>query len=269
MRAQSMPVKHSAFSLIELSLVLVILGLLTGGILAGQALIRAAELRSVSNDFNRYNTAIYTFRDKYFALPGDMTNATSFWDSAGGDGKNATCYSTVPTPATRTCNGNGDGGIDSRNADLGGNYAGAEPLNAWKHLSNAGLIEGSYPAITTGNAYPLMILGVTMPRSRISNAGFMIADTRTGWSNGLTGSRLGNTLFFGALDANAGVRNPVISPEEAWNIDTKMDDGNAETGRIVIDSYSTAVGCYTGTSPNRTYALSTSGTQCALRYLIM
>jgi len=83
-------VKHSdkktAFSLVELSIVLVILGLLTGGVLTGQNLIRAAELRAVTTEFNAYQTAANTFKDKYFAIPGDMTNATDFWGSAGGDG---------------------------------------------------------------------------------------------------------------------------------------------------------------------------------------
>ena len=68
-----------AFSLVELSIVLVILGLLVGGILSGQSLIRAAQLRSVTADYTRFVTAVNTFRDKYFALPGDMTNAQSVW----------------------------------------------------------------------------------------------------------------------------------------------------------------------------------------------
>ena len=81
------------FSLVELSIVLVILGLLTGGILAGQSLIRASELRAVSTEFQRYVAAVNTFRDKYFMLPGDMSNATAFWgedaaqcDTAAADG---------------------------------------------------------------------------------------------------------------------------------------------------------------------------------------
>ena len=64
------------FSLVELSIVLVILGLLTGGILAGQSLIRAAELRSISTDYSRYIAAVQAFRDKYFALPGDSLART-------------------------------------------------------------------------------------------------------------------------------------------------------------------------------------------------
>jgi len=68
--------KRSAFTLVELSIVLVILGLLVGGTLTGQSLIHAAELRSVVKDYEKYKTAMHVFEDKYFALPGDMTNAT-------------------------------------------------------------------------------------------------------------------------------------------------------------------------------------------------
>lgn len=96
------------FSLVELSIVLVILGLLTGGILAGQSLIRAAELRSVASEHQRYVTATKSFQDKYFSVPGDMKNATSFWGAAdGGDGLGTDCFNVKSTTAT-TCNGNGD-----------------------------------------------------------------------------------------------------------------------------------------------------------------
>ena len=68
-----------AFSLVELSIVLVILGLLVGGILSGQSLIRAATLRSFVKQHEQHYTAVMSFRDKYSQLPGDMNNATQFW----------------------------------------------------------------------------------------------------------------------------------------------------------------------------------------------
>ena len=126
--------KQSAFSLVELAIVLVILGLLAGGVLSGQSLIRAAELRSISTDYNRYTTAVASFRDKYFALPGDMPNAIDFWTAA-----HATPATCIDTPSTdkKTCNGDNNGKID---LSAGSN----EPFRFWQHLTNAGLIEGSY-----------------------------------------------------------------------------------------------------------------------------
>ena len=103
------------FSLVELSIVLVILGLLTGGILTGQTLIRAAELRSVNADVQRFQAATRTFQSKYFAFAGDMRNATDFWGAAdGNDGLGDDCYaidSTILADAAQTCNGDGNGEI--------------------------------------------------------------------------------------------------------------------------------------------------------------
>ncbi|MFZ4540311.1 MAG: hypothetical protein ACOYNL_00695 [Rickettsiales bacterium] len=78
-----------------------------GGILSGQALIRASELRAVSTEYARYTTAAYTFRDKFFALPADMSNATSFWGTA------AACPGTSADVRTTsaTCNGDGYGNV--------------------------------------------------------------------------------------------------------------------------------------------------------------
>src|SRR5437660_1073388 len=96
------------FTLLELSIVLVIIGLLIGGIFVGQSLIHNAQLNAVISEFNRYQTAVQSFKQQYNTLPGDMSNATSFWGSAGGTGSDATCAVVVSTTAA-TCNGNGDG----------------------------------------------------------------------------------------------------------------------------------------------------------------
>lgn len=131
---------QSGFSLVELSIVLVILGLLTGGILGGQALIRAAELRSVSTEYQRWTTATQTFRDKYFALPGDMTNATAFWGALdGNNGIGPDCRG--ESTGLPTCNGDGNGRIESNTESAVSTH---EKWLIWRHLVNAGLIEGSY-----------------------------------------------------------------------------------------------------------------------------
>lgn len=246
--------KYRAFSLVELSIVLVILGLLVGGVLSGQSLIRAAELRSVTTDFTRYQTAIYSFRDKYFALPGDMTNATAFWGSAGGTGSDMTCYDTASTDA-RTCNGNGDGQI----AGLTLPAVYSEPNRSWQHLANAGLIEGRY---TGQNVAPTV--GVTAPRGRISNTGFFLVHVVYGGNFGesFSNDSNGNQLFFGATTAV--FRDPALKTEEAWNLDTKIDDGRPATGILQTDTtFSSA--CFTGIHPTAVYALNVSSIACSLR----
>jgi prepilin-type N-terminal cleavage/methylation domain-containing protein len=236
------------FSLVELSIVLVILGLLTGGILAGQSLIRAAELRSITTDFNRYTAATLAFRDKYFALPGDMTNATAFW---GKDNARCTTHTgTTTTPGT--CNGTGDGVIFFNSS--GSVYEG---LRAWQHLANAGLVEGSYLGYDTdGDDHA--DLGINIPRARISDAGFsfdmpsMIAYT------GRTAPT--NVIGFGSLNDGYGSAWEAIKPAEAWNIDTKMDDGKPGTGKLA--AYADQ-GCATTTvASTAVYALTLTTNLC-------
>jgi prepilin-type N-terminal cleavage/methylation domain-containing protein len=99
---------NKAFSLIELVVVLVIIGLIVGGITSGQNLIRSAQLQSVVTDKKKYESAIAAFQERYFQLPGDMNNATDFWGAA--HTTEATCVTTVST-GEETCNGDGNGKI--------------------------------------------------------------------------------------------------------------------------------------------------------------
>src|SRR5689334_20830022 len=75
---------ESGFTLIELSIVLVIIGLIVGGVLVGQDMIKAAQIRATVAQIEKYNTAVNTFRNKYNALPGDMSNPTYFFPSVTG-----------------------------------------------------------------------------------------------------------------------------------------------------------------------------------------
>lgn len=234
-----------AFSLVELSIVLVILGLLTGGILAGQSLIRASEIRAVSTEYNKYMTAMYSFRDKYFALPGDMNNASKFWGARdGNDGYGADCRS--ETSAAGTCNGNGNGTIIM--------YDGVDPVASsytfenyltWDHLSKAGLIEGTYTGnAATGGSNTICVStfgaipGCNVPKSKLG----------TGmWNIIYYGRRSGDAYLFDGqydhalmLTSGPGWVNPLgglLTPEEAWNLDTKMDDGKPGLGKIVASRW--------------------------------
>src|SRR3954468_8091893 len=81
---------RNGFTLIELSIVLVIIGLVVGGVLVGRDLMRAAELRAVVSDFDRFQTALYTFQSKYNCLAGDCAYTTRFFPTVlngNGDGE--------------------------------------------------------------------------------------------------------------------------------------------------------------------------------------
>lgn len=248
----------AAFSLVELSIVLVILGLLTGGILSGQSLIRAAEIRSVSTDIARYTTALHTFRDKYRALPGDMRNAVRFWGAQAGattDGTDSTCTAlTAAATGTATCNGNGDGMIG-----LHGASTDHERFRIWQHLANAGLVEGTYSGVRGSSSTDDPDIGTNVPASKISNAGFYL-HYRSVHPDFFAGN-YGHFFTIGG-DTNNWTLGPFVKAEEMWNIDTKLDDGRPQYGNIRSRALSGGTTASCVTSSNITtaeYALSSTG----------
>ena len=253
---------RTAFSLVELSIVLVILGLLTGGILAGQSLIHAAELRAVSTEYNRYYSAAMAFRDKYFMLPGDFNNAQAFW------GQSTSCGGAA---ATGTCNGNADGQIGPAAALS----TTGEDFQFWNQLALAGLIEGTYTGVAGSGGPNHSIIGTNVPKSKLNTGGWGAYYTGkiTSVSTTTYQADYGNELFFGAATATTFNTAAVFKPEDAWNLDTKMDDGKPGTGKIL--AYDAVGFTNTGsctTSANNTdytgaYNLSSSTLACSLFFV--
>lgn len=250
-----------AFSLVELSIVLVILGLLVGGILAGQSLIRAAELRSVISDYQRYKTATATFRDMYFGLPGDITSATLLW---GKD--NAACTGHSGTAATPgTCNGDGDLVMEQGAAN-----GTSENFQFWKQLSLAGLIEGTYSGLSGPGSGHDAVLGTNTPRSRINTAGW---STRGDYGNNFAGDawsfagNYGNIDNFGSDNGVYGMEGAVLEPEEAWNIDTKLDDGKPGMGMVYGQNWGACSTATSATDRSKDYKLDTTSAVCSLWFL--
>jgi prepilin-type N-terminal cleavage/methylation domain-containing protein len=126
----------NGFTLIELSIVLVIIGLIVGGVLVGQNLIRAAEVRGTITQVEKFNTATNTFRGKFNALPGDMNAAT------------AATFGFTPRGTSRG-EGDGNGILEGVNASspLGIRESTGETVMFWVDLSSAAagkLIEGGF-----------------------------------------------------------------------------------------------------------------------------
>ena len=249
--------KH-AFSLVELSIVLVILGLLVGGVLSGQSLIRAAELRAVTSEYQRYYTAAQTFRDKYFAIPGDFNNAQAFW------GQSTLCGG---ASATGVCNGNGNGTIEPGAAI----NATGEIFQFWRQLALAGLIEGTY----TGAAGPTAptagwdtIPGTNAPKSRVGIAGWGTRNLASyGGDTCTPAADYGNLLSFGGIAPGYIPTNQnVLKPEEAWNIDTKIDDGKPDSGRVIAACWGVCTNGASTSDTTASYALSTSSLSCMIYF---
>ncbi len=232
---------HKGFTLVELSIVLVILGLLVGGVLAGQALIRISELRAISSEYEKYRTSIGAFKVKYMAIPGDMPNAVQFWGAATGstaDGTDASCMAYTTATSPNTCNGDGDNLVAE---DSGTTH---ELLRAWQHLSNAGMVEGSYTGVPSGGGQEI---GVNVPTSKLSGSGWMI--------QGL-GNYSGNAIFFAAKYGNVLNVGPLtggsVTGQEAFMIDQKMDDGKPNTGRMLAYKHAVAPECVAASNTDYT-----------------
>jgi hypothetical protein len=232
----------------------------------GQSLIRAAELRSVVDDFEKYRLAVIIFEDRYRYLPGDMPNAAQIWGIAGGTtGNDTTCFNATSN-GTTTCNGNGNGRLE--HCDNSAACNAPEWFHAWVQLKNAGLVEGSYTG-RRGADPRQAVPGVNVPRSKVSNGGFTlmsisIPNDSAVWYSG----DYNPMLFFGAQSSTFETYELILKAEEAWNIDTKLDDGRPGLGRV--RTFHTNANCVTPTGDaNQTtanYNLTASAIACALIY---
>ena len=235
--------RRSGFTLIELSIVLVIIGLIVGGVLVGQDLIRAAEVRSAIAQVEKLNTGVNTFRGKFNAIPGDMATsiATQFGFS------NASCAGTA---------GLRDGnGVLEGNAGSGSLLqAGGETGLFWNDISSSvagNLIDGSFSTATcTGTPSPASTAFTSyFPPSKLGRGAYLYVYANGGFN------------FYGMSTISAVASGVVtsgvsLSVMQAYNIDTKMDDGRPTTGNVLAQHLTG------GAVTNATNAGTASATTC-------
>jgi len=213
-----------------MSIVLVIIGLIVGGMLVGQSLISAAAARAQVTQIEKYNQAVNTFYGKYGYLPGDIPPV------------NAVQVGLSPSVASRTYGsnsfGNGDGVIATVSGGPEGLGNGQEFYFFWEDLLTAGLI-----------ADPLLTLtGTTHPCT--AGGGFCVVSARIGQGNavyvysggnddGGTGSWVSTNINYWGLsvpveeDSGFAISNPGLTVSQAQAIDQKIDDGMPITGRVI------------------------------------
>jgi len=204
------------FTLIEIAIVLVIIGLLLGAVIKGEELIRAARVRNLITQQQDIKAAFYGFQDRYRALPGDYASAAA----------NLNCGTTA------CVNGDGNGRIEAPNAT--GIH---EELLVWSQLSAAGFVNGSYTAGAT-DAIPT---DANSPKNAYSVYMQLAYDNNYG---GGTSPAKHNLKTGGHI--------PVEIIAEA---DRKIDDGNPYTGAFQFSPYAppgstapTAASCVNGTA---------------------
>lgn len=191
------PRGEAGFTLIEIAIVLVIIGLLLGGVLQGQQLIENSRVRSATNDFNGIAAGAFSYQDRYGRLPGDDPNASS--ERGGNWPENS--------------EGGGNGVIDGALEKTFDPDPGSEVAKFFQHLRAAGFINGD-PTLTGTQALPQNPFGGL---TSITNQ--LVMQPADG--AGLGGMK---------------VCMSNVSGSAATALDTQLDDGNPGSGRFRAQS---------------------------------
>jgi len=213
------------FTLVELSIVLVIIGLLIGGILVGQSLIESAKMQSFVRQMAQYDALAATFKTKYDQLPGD---SASFGCTAALDGSTNVC---------------GNGTIEDLVVATS-HYFAAESSLYWKQLSDSGFKPSGVSFVKAIPATNTVTINQNVPKAQIGTAGVVVFGTTTTGNSYLVGGYTNNSLFNLA---------PGISAIDAMAYDSKTDDGVANAGSVQssgLTGCNTVPATYTVTSSN-------------------
>ena len=251
------------FTLIELSIVLVIIGLIVGGVFVGSDLIKAAQRRSIVSAHLDFEVRWNTFKLKYACIPGDCGSAAQIF------GTSAACpASTSPG----TCNGNNDGWINWVSIPI-------ESTLIWNHLNLADLANGYvgdeptlqaayYVVAPTKDRFQYWFLGGSVGRYAQLYPSVVCDNTGTDMQGIALQSAGQNTPGQGFAPNVA-----IDTVFNTYSIDVKFDDGRPCSGRFhasggVLSGAAVRQTCITGTSTASVYDLTQTAINCIQTYKI-
>lgn len=199
--------KQQGFTLVELAIVLVIIGLIVSSVLVGQDLIRSAELRATTKQYQEYQVAVNTFINKFGQIPGDV-DGDQFGLTGDCDGGAGT--------------GDQNGLITSNGSATAVTTHDGEIACFWSNLTSS--ITGYIPGTFDGDEPAANVIGENLPQMKLGTRGW-----------GVYGVSGVNYFTTGVVTAalNAYDTEVVFVPIDAFNIDDKIDDGQPATGNVV------------------------------------
>ncbi len=202
--------QQSGFTLVEIAIVLVIIGLLLGGVLKGSELIAGAKVKNLIADFNGISVMVYGYQDKYRGFPGDQNQSqvdNNFGLTAVAGGP-----ATVGPTATLN-NGRLDG---TWNTGTPGTAGTTETELFWQHVRLANLASGA-TVLTDPNYYPTNADG-----------------GRIGIESGLDSTTGVSTPFIAGMTGAFYVCSDNVQGRYAKIMDNTIDDGNTATGSVRV-----------------------------------
>ncbi len=238
--------KEKGFTLVELAIVLVIIGLLIGGILVAQSMINTQKVQAFCRQIAQFDAAVATFRDKFRSVPGD---------------------SYIYNPAV----GDGDGIIENA-VTTGANVAntwnsGGQMAHFWLQLYQNGFKNEELPGVPYATAYaanfPINAITPNAPKAKTgNNVGILAYGSTAITSLGLTYP--GNIYMAMNCTASTGATAGLISctngfsGPDAASIDAKIDNGMSNSGNVVaVTVTQTSFDTIKNTAPPATFATAT------------
>jgi prepilin-type N-terminal cleavage/methylation domain-containing protein len=206
---------EEGFTLVELSIVLVIIGLIVGGVLTGQDLIKAAQVRAEISQITNYNTATNTFREKYNGLPGDLLNGANYFSGCCGAQLSSTGY------------GNGNALIENAGT-AGATYEGEVALFFYE-LNAGGLIPDPTNTVNNYNVTATTLPTGVVPMAKIPGGATLSIMSASGINYWVLSS-LSGTLASPVWGTAGSMGLTVL---QASQIDGKIDDGAPGTGNVI------------------------------------
>jgi prepilin-type N-terminal cleavage/methylation domain-containing protein len=200
------------FTLVEIAIVLMIVGLLIGGVLRGQELITSARVRNMVDQKSSIQTAIISFQDRFKMLPGDLSAAQIL--IVGNGAIAATAGATQ-----------GDGTV---NVAIAAGVVSGDSAVMFQNLNAAGFISCAQCTTAVAGA------ASTPSNTMVNTFGDYL------WYGNIVGGAVATSAWWDGVGDSRKVlgSGSSVSSQVLAELDRKADDGVPASGQFRVATYS-------------------------------